>query len=99
LSAVERVIAAIPAPILHRVITRPLDVEGAVWRIQALLAERNEFDWRAAFGPRPTMVEVLSTLLALLELARRGVCRVRQPSPFSPLVIAREHALPAFAAS
>ena len=39
LLAVERVIAAIPSPVLHRVITRPLDVEGAVRRIEALLAE------------------------------------------------------------
>jgi segregation and condensation protein A len=97
LYAVERVILAIPQPVLHRVITRPLDVEGAVWRIQALLAEQNEFDWRVAFGPKPTMVEVLSTLLALLELARRGVCRVRQSTPFATLVIAREQALPALA--
>lgn len=97
LVAVERVIQGIPSPMLHRVIARPLDVEGAVWRIQALLAEHNEFDWRRAFGSQPTIVDVLSTLLALLELARRGVCRVRQDIPFAPLVIAREHALPALA--
>ena len=29
LEAVERVIAAIPSPVLHRVVARPLDVEGA----------------------------------------------------------------------
>jgi len=98
LFAVERVIVGIPSPVMHRVITRPLDVEGAVWRIQALLAEHNEIDWRAAIGKRATIVEVLSTLLALLELARRGVCRVRQESPFAPLVIAREQPLPTLAA-
>jgi segregation and condensation protein A len=99
LLAVERVIAAIPSPVLHRVITRPLDVEGAVRRIEALLDQHAEFDWRAVFGNPPTIVDVLSALLALLELARRGVCRVRQNTPFSSLVIARELAQPAVAAS
>ena len=90
LLAVERVILAIPSPVLHRVITRPLNVEGAVRRIEALLADQAEFDWRAIFGNQATIVDVLSALLALLELARRGVCRVRQDTPFSSLVVARE---------
>jgi segregation and condensation protein A len=90
LVAVERVITAIPSPVLHRVITRPLDVEGAVRRIEALLADQGEFDWRAIFGNQATIVDVLSALLALLELARRGVCRVHQATPFSSLVVARE---------
>jgi chromatin segregation and condensation protein Rec8/ScpA/Scc1 (kleisin family) len=98
LLAVERVVLAIPSPVLHRVITRPLNVEGAVRRIEALLAERAEFDWRAIFGNQPTIVDVLSALLALLELARRGACRVRQNTPFSSLVIARELAEPALPA-
>ena len=91
LIAVERVVTAIPSPVLHRVITRPLDVEGAVRRIEALLAEHAEFDWRRLLGNRPTIVDVLSALLALLELARRGICRVRQATPFDSLVVAREH--------
>jgi segregation and condensation protein A len=99
LLAVERVISGIPSPVLHRVITRPLNVEGATRRIEALLAEQEEFDWRTIFGNRPTLVDVLSALLALLELARRGVCRVRQDTPFASLVVARELAQSALAAS
>jgi chromatin segregation and condensation protein Rec8/ScpA/Scc1 (kleisin family) len=71
-------------------VPRPLDVEGAVVRIEALLAERESFDWREAFGNHPSIVTVLSTLLALLELARRSVCRVEQGEPFTPLVVFRE---------
>ena len=97
LYAVERVILAIPSPVLHRVITRPLNVEAATLRIEALLADLEEFDWRTIFGNQPTIVDVLSALLALLELARRGVCRVRQDSPFSSLVVARELAESALA--
>jgi segregation and condensation protein A len=90
LQAVERVIAGIPSPVLHRVVARPLDVEGATARLEVLLLEREEIGWLEALGPRPTIVDVLSTLLALLELAKRGFLRVSQPAPFAPMVIARE---------
>jgi segregation and condensation protein A len=95
LQAVERVVAGIPSPVLHRVVARPLDVEGATRRIEDLLDQREQFGWLEALGPRPTIVDVLSTLLALLELAKRGVVRLAQPTPFSPMVIARDTARPA----
>ena len=90
LAAVERVIAAILHPVLHRVVARPLNVEGATLRIQTLLGERNEISWAEAIGPRATIVDVLSTLLAILELARRGAAYVYQQSAFAPVVISRE---------
>lgn len=95
LQAVERVIAAIPIPVLHRVVARPLDVEGATLRIERLLEERSEISWLDALGPEPTIADLLSVLLALLELARRGALQLRQPAPFAPMVIARESAHPA----
>jgi len=90
LAAAERVIALIPEPMLHRVVPRPLDVEGATERIQALLAAREEFGWLDVVGKRAGVVEVLSAFIALLELARRGALRVDQPEPFAPIVIRRE---------
>src|SRR5215210_1338442 len=42
LTAVERVLANIPFPVLHRVVARPLDVETATLRIETLLADREE---------------------------------------------------------
>jgi segregation and condensation protein A len=95
LQAVERVIAAIPSPVLHRVVARPLDVESATRRIEQLLDEREQISWLDALGPRPTIVDVLSTLLALLELAKRGLLRIAQPAAFAPMVIARDPARPA----
>jgi len=95
LQAVERVVAAIPSPVLHRVVARPLDVETATRRIESLLEEREAIGWLEALGPRATIVDVLSTLLALLELAKRGAVRLAQPTPFSPMVIARDAARPA----
>jgi segregation and condensation protein A len=92
ITAVERVIAGIPSPVLHKVVARPLDVESATRRIEDLLRDREQIHWMDALGSGATIVDVLSTLLALLELAKRGSLRLLQPTPFSPLVIARESA-------
>ena len=89
LAAAERVIALIPEPMLHRVVPRPLDVEGATARIEALLAEREVFGWREAVGPQATLVDVLSTFIALLELAKRSSLTLSQSEPFGPMVITR----------
>jgi segregation and condensation protein A len=89
LAAAERVITLIPEPMLHRVVPRPLDVEGATARIQALLAERETFGWADAVGPQATIVDVLSVFIALLELAKRGSLTLAQPEPFGSMVIRR----------
>jgi len=90
LAAAERVISLIPEPMLHRVVPRPLDVEGATARILALLAERETFGWRDAVGgPPATLVDVLSTFIALLELAKRSSLTLSQSEPFGPMVITR----------
>jgi chromatin segregation and condensation protein Rec8/ScpA/Scc1 (kleisin family) len=78
--------------VLHRVVARPLDVESATRRIEQLLEEHEEIGWLEALGPRPTISDVLSTLLALLELAKRGILRLVQPAAFAPMVIARDPA-------
>jgi segregation and condensation protein A len=85
LAAAERVIALIPEPVLHRVVPRPLDVEGAMARINKLLAARLDI-----VGVRAGIVDILSAFIALLELARRGALRVEQPEPFASIVIRRE---------
>ncbi len=90
LAAAERVIALIPEPMLHRVVPRPLDVEGATAKIHALLAERDTFAWSDVVGRGATIVDVLSAFIALLELAKRGTLSLAQPEPFAPMVIRRE---------
>jgi segregation and condensation protein A len=89
LSAAERVISLIPEPMLHRVVPRPLDVEGATARIQALLETHETFGWSEAVGAQGTLVDVLSTFIALLELAKRSALTLSQPEPFGPMVIKR----------
>jgi len=90
LGAAERVVALIPEPTLHRVVPRPLDVEGATERILALLAERETLGWRDVVAADTGVVEILSAFIALLELAKRGTLRIAQPEPFAPMVIRRE---------
>ncbi len=89
LEAVEHVLAMMPDPVIHRVVPRPLDVEAATARILALLAERPAFSWRDLLGAAPSIVDVLSSLVALLELARRGQLSLKQSRPFTPFVIDR----------
>jgi len=89
LAAAERVIALIPEPMLHRVVPRPLDIEGATERITTLLSEREEFGWLDIVGPQSSIVDVLSAFIALLELAKRSALTLSQPEPFGPMVIKR----------
>ncbi len=93
-AAVERVIAGILHPVLHRVVARPLDVEGASRRLTALLEDRESFPWTDALANPPTVSDVLSVLLALLEMARRGACSLAQALAFGPLLVRRASALP-----
>ena len=90
LEAVERVIEGMPRPVIHRVVPRPLDIEGATRRIHSILSERAEFEFTDVVGPTPTVGDLLSALLALLELARLGTVRLSQPQSFGLLGITRE---------
>jgi segregation and condensation protein A len=95
LLAVEKVVSEISVPVLHRVVPRPLDVEGATKRIEALLEERGEIGWLDALGAERGIADVLSTLLALLELAKRGTLHLFQRAAFAPMVISRDAPRPA----
>jgi chromatin segregation and condensation protein Rec8/ScpA/Scc1 (kleisin family) len=88
-------VAAMPEPVLHRVVPRPLDVEGATRRVLAFLEARDAFDFREVLVEHPSVVDILSTLLALLELARLGRIQLRQGSAFSEIGVQREHAFSA----
>ena len=89
LKAVDEVLAGIPRNVIHRVVPRPLDVEGATRRLRELLAERDRFEFRDALGEAPTVADVISMLIAVLELSRMGQLAVVQPQAFGPLEISR----------
>lgn len=90
LSAVDRVLRVVRDPVVHDVVPRALDVEGAMSTIRGVLELRERARWRDVVRQGAERWEVLSSLLALLELARRGELRLAQASPFANVLITRD---------
>jgi segregation and condensation protein A len=90
LGAVDRVLRIAREPHIHDVVPRALDVEGAIATVRAVLELRERARWYDIVRPSAEPWEVLSALLALLELARRGELRLSQVSPFASVLISRE---------
>jgi segregation and condensation protein A len=92
LAAVDRVLRVSESPDLHDVIPRPLDVDGAIATVRGVLALRERVPWRDVVPQDPERWQILSVLLALLEMARRGELSLEQLAPFSNVWITREPA-------
>jgi segregation and condensation protein A len=90
LVAVDRVLRASRKPTIHEVIPRSLDVDGAMQTVRAVLALRAHARWRDVVRADAEPWEVLSGLLALLELAKRTEVHLTQPRPFADVEIRRE---------
>ena len=90
LVAVDRVLRAARKPTLHEVIPRALDVDGAMQTVRAVLQLRALARWRDVVRLDAEPWEVLSGLLALLELAKRSELHLTQPRPFADVEIRRE---------
>jgi segregation and condensation protein A len=90
LAAIDRVLRVAREPVVHDVIARPLDVDGAIATVRSVLALRATARWRDVCPPSSQPWQVLSALLALLELARRGELRLAQLAPFASVLISRE---------
>lgn len=87
LAAVDRLMRASRGPDIHAVIPRALDVAGALAAARALLARRARIRWRDLVRVTAEPWEILSVLLAVLELARLGECVLRQSLPFGAVEI------------
>jgi len=92
LSAADRVIRMVRHPGVHDVTPRALDVDGAMVTIRSLMLRSSLVRWVDLVSRSAESWEVLSALLALLELARRGELRLRQIKPFGPMEIWRDAA-------
>jgi segregation and condensation protein A len=92
LAAVDRVLRMTRESTFHTVIPRALDVPGAIASVRELLARRARARWSdvVSYGAEPW--QVLSVLLALLELAKLGELRIAQPAPFTNVEIWRDAA-------
>ena len=89
LAAVDRVLRLACEPAMHDVVPRALDVDGAIATILAVLALRARARWSDVVAHDAESWQVLSALLALLELARRGDVRLEQHRPFASVEISR----------
>ena len=90
LTAVDRVLRAARKPQMHDVISRPIDVDGYIDIVRAVIALRAVVRFRDVVAAGAEPWEVLSGLLALLELAKRGELRLAQLRPFASVEIRRE---------
>ena len=90
LVAVDRVLRGARRPAIHEVVPRAIDVDGAIALVRALLLIRSRARWRDVVRSDAEPWEVLSGLLALLELARRSELHLTQPRPFADVEIRRE---------
>jgi segregation and condensation protein A len=89
-AAVDRVLRVARRPQIHDVISRALDVDGAISIVRSILALRSSVAWGELLHTGAERWQVLSMLLALLELARSGELSIRQPRPFSDMEIKRD---------
>jgi segregation and condensation protein A len=84
------VLRAADKPDMHDVISRPIDVDGYMEIVRSVIALRAVVRFRDVVHAGAEPWEVLSGLLALLELARRGELRLAQLRPFASVEIRRE---------
>jgi segregation and condensation protein A len=90
LAAVDRVLRAVRDPVLHDMVPRALDVDGAIATVRSVLTLRARVRWSDIVPREAEPWQILSALLALLELARRGELRLAQARPFGSLEITRD---------
>ena len=92
LAAVDRVLRVAKDPTVHDVVARSVDIPGAISTIRALLSLRARAFWSDIVAADAEPWLVLSTLLGLLEMAKVGECKVKQPRPFANVEITSDAA-------
>jgi segregation and condensation protein A len=91
-AAVDRVLRQATRPVVHDVIPRALDVDGAIVAIRAVMALRARARWGDIVSRDAEPWQILSVLLALLELAKTGELRIFQPKPFASMELSGDTA-------
>jgi segregation and condensation protein A len=91
-AAVDRVLRQATRPQVHDVIPRALDVDGAMRSIRAVMALRTRARWSDIISRDAEPWQILSVLLALLELAKSGELRIAQSKPFASMELSGDTA-------
>ena len=92
LAAVDRILRVAKQPLVHDVVPRALDVAGAIAHVRTILSARGHARWSDVVQPDAEPWQVLSALLALLELAKLGELKLSQPKPFASVEITSDAA-------
>lgn len=90
LAAVDRVLRTTREPKIHEVVPRALDVAGAMGTIRSVIALRRQARWSDLVGRDAEPWQILSVLLALLEMAKLGELRIAQQRAFASVEITRD---------
>lgn len=77
---------------VHLVTSRPVRIEEKIELLLAALGESARLEFAALVAPWGTRMHAVVSLLACLELAKRGALRMRQSLPFTPLWVYRQGA-------
>lgn len=81
------------APVMHQIVhRRVMTLEAAIQRVEAIVGRMRDWTAIAAFLPRDGDPDykrsaLASTIVATLELARRGTLDLRQDVPFGPILV------------
>ena len=87
-AAAREALQALPAAPVGGVVTpRVVTIGQQIEHIQAHLATHRRARFREILSTAVTRVEVIVTLLALLELIKRDRVQMRQERPFGPIII------------
>jgi segregation and condensation protein A len=75
---------------MHEVVSRAIDIPGAISIIRSTLALRARILWTEIVSSTAEPWQILSTLMGLLELAKGGEVKVLQLKPFANVEITRD---------
>jgi segregation and condensation protein A len=91
LDAVQEALDAVPAPPVGEVVTPiTLTIADQIARIEERLAQHRQVHFRQVLSEATTRVEIIVTLLALLELIKQDRVQVWQERLFGQIVIQRQ---------
>jgi segregation and condensation protein A len=91
LDAVQEALDSMPVPLVGEVVTPvKVTVTDQIARIEGHLIRRSQVRFREVLSEAVTRVEVIVTLLALLELIKQDRVQVRQARLFGEIIIERQ---------
>ncbi len=95
LALVQEALEALPAaPVGEVVAPITVTIAGQIARIESQLAARREVPFREFLSEATTRVEIIVTLLAVLELIKQNRALVRQEELFGEIIIERQEPEP-----